>query len=142
MRRLLTGIFIVLFATLTLFGLSFMLHQNGAAHEGCVASGASGTVCPQGIDAFSMIELHFGVLSQFSSVTFSGAPAIDMLALFGSLLFLILYFGSSGISQDVATIIRLRRSFDLLRSTVRHRLNTWLALATRRNPSSFCVFDF
>lgn len=142
MRRLLIGIFIVLFATLTLFGLSFMLHQGGAAHEGCVASGAFGTACPQGIDAFSMIELHFGVLSQFSSVTFSGVPAIDMLALFSGLLFLVLSCGGSGGVQDGAIIIRLRRSFDLLRSTVRHRLNTWLALATRRDPSSLCVFDF
>lgn len=142
MQRLITSVLIVIFVGFAVFGLSFMAHQDATAHGGCLAGGAFGAACPQDIGAFSMIDLHFSALSQFSSATFSGLPAADTMVLFGLLVALVVGVGRYGASDIGAVVIRCRRSFDLLHFTYRQQLTGWLAVHNRKNPSPIRVFSF
>lgn len=141
MQRIFVSIFIVLFAGFAVLGLSFMAHQD-AGHESCLAGGAFGTACPQDIGAFSMIDLHFNALTQFSSATFSGLPTLDASMLLGFFLAAIAGIGISITSSAIIVFIKQRGSFDALHSAFRRELIGWLALHNRRNPSPVCVFNF
>lgn len=138
MQRLITSILIVIFVGLAVFGLSFMTHQGNASHDGCLAGGASNRVCAQNIGAFSMIDLHFSALTNFSSATFSELPPMNVMLLLSTLLIV----GMSLPAHRYAVIMRQRRSFDLFHSVFHQQLTAWLALHTRRNPSLVRVFSF
>lgn len=142
MQRLITGILIVIFVGLAVFGLSFMAHQGTATHDGCLARGASNAVCTQDIGAFSMIDLHFSALTNFSSATFSEVPSMNMAVLLGVLFALLPIVGVNWSAHGYAVVIRQRRLFDLLHSVFHRQLIGWLALHNRRNPSLVRVFSF
>lgn len=141
MRRLITSIFIIIFAGFALFGLSFMAHQD-AGHDSCLAGGAFGAVCPQGMGAFSMIDLHFSALSQFSSATFSGLPTADMMILLGVLIGLVASVGRYSAPNIGAVVMRHRQSFDLLHFTYRQQMAGWLAIHNRKTFAPIRVSSF
>lgn len=142
MQRFITSVLIVIFVGLAVFGLSFMAHQGNASHDGCLAGGASNGVCTQDIGAFSMINLHFSALTNFSSATFSGLPLTDALVLLGVFFAFLPILGINGLAHKYAVLMRQRRSFDLLHSIFHQQLIGWLALHNRRNPSLARVFSF
>lgn len=144
MQRLIVTLFIVMFVAFGVFGLSFMTHQSDTmSHDGCLAGGAFGSVCPQGIGSLSMIDLHFDALSYFSSATFSDLQVIAIMALFSvlaGLLFARLRIDVS--AHAVAIILRTRKCFALACAAAYRQLASWLVVHTRKNPSPVCVFNF
>ncbi len=126
MQRSIIAIFTVLFIGFAVFGLSFMAHQGTGAHDGCLAGGAFNAACPQDIGAFSMIDLHFTALSNFSSATFSHLPDIGMLAFLGVVFAMV--FGSGALLRPDRSFAPWRHAFDLIRSSFHRQLTEWIAL--------------
>ncbi len=135
MKRVVTGIFIVLFAALSILGIVFMVHQGDMKHDGCLAGGAFNTACPQNMSAFSMIGLHFDALGTFSSATFSSLPTIGGPALLGIVLSLFASFGAILLSYIVAIIMRRRKVFDLDHSLFHWQMSMWFALHNKKDLS-------
>lgn len=142
MLRILTSILIILFAGFAVFGLSFMTHPDNGAHDGCLAGGAFGSVCPQDIGSFSMIDLHFDALEQFSSATFSGLPTLAALLLLGFVFVVVAGIGIRIAASAIGVFMKRRGLFDALHSSFRRQLIAWLALHNRKNPSLLCVSHY